>query len=166
MKFSDFILDKIIETDLFNFAFRRKRVLDKCSELSWEICKNIIELCCFEKSDTKEILESINDCLYEIENLKINLRIKLDYRYYYDEIWFKRIDDYRQLKDIAEHIKKREYKEINLKYIDYYDLYSKLCELMKEVSRDIENDDLKNFDYYLDKYNIDYSKELKNAKIN
>lgn len=160
MKFSDFILDKIIETDLFNLAFRRKRVLDKCSELSWEICKNIIELCCFEKSDTKEILESINDCLYEIENLKINLRIKLDYRYYYDEIWFKRIDDYRQLKDIAEHIKKREYKEINLKYIDYYDLYSKLCELMKEVSRDIENYDLNNFDYYLDKYNIDYSKEF------
>lgn len=156
MKFSDFILDKIIETDLFNLAFRRKRVLDKCSELSWEICKNIIELCCFEKSDTKEILESINDCLYEIENLKINLRIKLDYRYYYDEIWFKRIDDYRQLKDIAEHIKKREYKDINLKYIDYCDLYSKLCELMKEVSRDIETDDLNNFDYYLDKYNIEY----------
>ena len=156
MKFSDFILDKIIETDLFNLAFRRKRVLDKCSELSWEICKNIIELCCFEKSDTKEILESINDCLYEIENLKINLRIKLDYRYYYDEIWFKRIDDYRQLKDIAEHIKKREYKEINLKYIDYYDLYSKLCDLMLEVSRDIETDDLNNFDYYLDKYNIEY----------
>jgi hypothetical protein len=156
MKFSDFILDKIIETDLFNLAFRRKRVLDKCSELSWEICKNIIELCCFEKSDTKEILESINDCLYEIENLKINLRIKLDYRYYYDEIWFKRIDDYRQLKDIAEHIKKREYKDINLKYIDYYDLYSKLCELMKEVSRDIENYDLNNFDYYLEKNNIDY----------
>lgn len=156
MKFSDFILDKIIETDLFNLAFRRKRVLDKCSELSWEICKNIIELCCFEKSDTKEILESINDCLYEIENLMINLRIKLDYRYYYDEIWFKRIDDYRQLKDIAEHIKKREYKEINLKYIDYYDLYSKLCELMKEVSRDIENYDLNNFDYYLEKHNIDY----------
>lgn len=156
MKFSDFILDKIIETDLFNLAFRRKRVLDKCSELSWEICKNIIELCCFEKSDTKEILESINDCLYEIENLKINLRIKLDYRYYYDEIWFKRIDDYRQLKDIAEHIKKREYKDINLKYIDYYDLYSKLCELMKEVSRDIEIYDLNNFDYYLEKNNIDY----------
>lgn len=160
MKFSDFILDKIIETDLFNLAFRRKRVLDKCSELSWEICKNIIELCCFEKSDTKEILESINDCLYEIENLKINLRIKLDYRYYYDEIWFKRIDDYRQLKDIAEHIKKREYKEINLKYIDYNDLYDNLCKLMKEVSRDIETDDLNNFDYYLDKYNIDYSKEF------
>ena len=73
MKFSDFILDKIIETDLFNLAFRRKRVLDKCSELSWEICKNIIELCCFEKSDTKEILESINDCLYEIENLMLKL---------------------------------------------------------------------------------------------
>lgn len=156
MKFSDFILDKIIETDLFNLAFRRKRVLDKCSELSWEICKNIIELCCFEKSDTKEILESINDCLYEIENLKINLRIKLDYRYYYDEIWFKRIDDYRQLKDIAEHLKKREYKEINLKYIDYYDLYNNLCNLMLEVSRDIENYDLKNFDYYLEKNNIDY----------
>lgn len=156
MKIKDFILDKIIETDLFNLAFRRKRVLDKCSELSWEICKNIIELCCFEKSDTKEILESINDCLYEIENLKINLRIKLDYRYYYDEIWFKRIDDYRQLKDIAEHIKKREHKEINLKYIDYYDLYSKLCDLMLEVSQDIEKYDLKKFDYYLDKHNIEY----------
>ena len=159
MKFKDFkefLLDKIIETDLFNLAFRRKRVLDKCSELSWEICKNIIELCCFEKSDTKEILESINDCLYEIENLKINLRIKLDYHYYYDEIWLKRIDDYRQLKDIAEHIKKREYKEINLKYIDYNDLYDKLCELMKEVSRDIENYDLNNFEYYLDKYKIEY----------
>jgi hypothetical protein len=156
MKFTDFILDKLIETDLFNLVFRRKQILNKCSELSWEICKNIIELCCFEKSDTKEILESINDCLYEIENLKINLRIKLDYRYYYDEIWFKRIDDYRQLKDIAEHIKKREYKDINLKYIDYYDLYSKLCELMKEVSRDIENYDLNNFDYYLEKNNIDY----------
>ena len=156
MKFSDFILDKIIETDLFNLAFRRKRVLDKCSELSWEICKNIIELCCFEKSDTKEILESINDCLYEIENLKINLRIKLNYQYYYDEIWFKRMDDYTQLKDFAEYFKKRADKEINLKYIDYYDLYSKLCELMKEVSRDIENYDLNNFDYYLDKYNIEY----------
>lgn len=156
MKFSDFILDKIIETDLFNLAFRRKRILNKCSELSWEICKNIIELCCFEKSDTKEILESINDCLYDIENLKINLRIKLDYRYYYDEIWFKRIDDYRQLKDIAEHIKKREYKEINLKYINYNDLYDNLCKLMIEVSRDIANDDLNNFDYYLNKYNIEY----------
>lgn len=156
MKFSDFILDKIIETDLFNLAFRRKRILNKCSDLGWEICKNIIELCCFEKSDTKEILESINDCLYEIENLKINLRIKLDSKYYYDEIWFKRIDDYTQLKDIAEHLKKREYKEINLKYIDYYDLYNNLCNLMLEVSRDIENYDLKNFDYYLNKYNIEY----------
>ena len=160
MKIIDFILDKLIETDLFNLAFKRKLILNKCSDLGWEICKNIIELCCFEKSDTKEILESINDCLYEIENLKINLRIKLDSKYYYDEIWFKRIDDYTQLKDIAEHLKKREYKEINLKYIDYYDLYNNLCNLMLEVSRDIENYDLKNFDYYLNKYNIDYSKEF------
>jgi len=166
MKFSDFILDKIIETDLFNLAFRRKRILNKCSELSWEICKNIIELCCFEKSDTKEILESINDCLYAIDILKMDLRIKLDYRYYYDEIWFKRMDDYTHLKDFAEHIKKREYKEINLKYMNYNDLYDNLCKLMVEVSRDIANDDLKNFDYYLDKYNIDYSKEFKNVKIN
>lgn len=156
MKFSDFILDKIIKTDLFNLAFKRKLILNKCSDLSWEICKNIIELCCFEKSDTKEILESINDCLYEIENLKINLRIKLNYQYYYDEIWFKRIDDYTQLKDFAEHIKKREHKEINLKYINYNDLYDKLCDLMLEVSQDIENYDLNNFDYYLDKYNIEY----------
>lgn len=156
MKIIDFILDKLIETDLFNLAFKRKLILNKCSDLGWEICKNIIELCCFEKSDTKEILESINDCLYEIENLKINLRIKLDSKYYYDEIWFKRIDDYTQLKDIAEHLKKREYKEINLKYIDYYDLYNNLCNLMLEVSRDIENYDLKNFDYYLNKYNIEY----------
>lgn len=156
MKWADFLLDKIIETDLFDLAYRRKLILNKCSDLGWEICKNIIELCCFEKSDTKEILESINDCLYEIENLKINLRIKLDSKYYYDEIWFKRIDDYTQLKDIAEHLKKREYKEINLKYIDYYDLYNNLCNLMLEVSRDIENYDLKNFDYYLDKYNIEY----------
>lgn len=166
MKFSDFILDKIIETDLFNLAFRRKRILNKCSELSWEICKNIIELCCFEKSDTKEILESINDCLYAIDILKMDLRIKLDYRYYYDEIWFKRMDDYTHPKDFAEHIKKREYKEINLKYMNYNDLYDNLCKLMVEVSRDIANDDLKNFDYYLDKYNIDYSKEFKNVKIN
>lgn len=156
MKITDFLLDKLIETDLFNLAFKRKLILNKCFDLGWEICKNIIELCCFEKSDTKEILESINDCLYDIENLRLNLRIKLDSKYYYDEIWFKRIDDYKQLKDIAEHIKKREYKEINLKYINYNDLYSKLCDLMIEVSRDIENYDLKDFDYYLDKYNIDY----------
>lgn len=156
MKFIDFILDKLIETDLFNLAFRRKQILNKCSDLGWEICKNIIELCCFEKSDTKEILETINDCLYDIENLKINLRIKLDYQYYYDEIWFKRMDDYTQLKDFAEHIKKRQYKKVNLKYINYNDLYDNLCKIMKEVSRDIETDDLNNFDYYLDKYNIEY----------
>lgn len=156
MKWADFLLDKIIETDLFDLAYRRKLILNKCSDLGYQICKNIIELCCFEKSDTKEILESINECLYAIDILKINLRIKLNYQYYYDEIWFKRMDDYTQLKDFAEHFKKRADKEINLKYIDYYDLYSKLCELMKEVSRDIETDDLNNFDYYLDKYNIEY----------
>lgn len=153
MKFSDLLFN----TELFELAYQRKEILSKCFDLSPQICKHIVKLCCFiNPIDVKGHLKSLNIWLGDIEDLKLKSNSRLDYKSYYDEIWNKFIDSKEDLERIFNKLKTRAYSNLPIRKVNFNDLYDNLCKLMKEVSRDIETDDLNNFDYYLDKYNIEY----------
>ena len=157
MKFSDLLLDKIIETDLFELVFKRKEILNKCFDLSPQICEHIIKLCCFiNPVDINGHIKSINVWLDDIEKLRFKSNTRLEYHYYYDGIWNKFIDSKDDLERVFNKLKSKKYKNLPTRDVDFDLLYSKLCELMLDVSKDIEKYDLKDFDYYLDKHNIDY----------
>ena len=153
MKFSDLL----INSNLFELAYKRKEILNKCFDLSPQICKHIVKLCCFiNPIDVNGHLKSLNIWLGDIEDLKLKSNSRLDYKSYYDEIWNKFIDSQEDLERIFNKLKSREYKNLPIRKVNFNELYDKLCKLMLEVSKDIELYDLKNFDYYLDRYNIEY----------
>lgn len=153
MKFSDLL----INSNLFELAYKRKEILNKCFDLSPQICKHIIKLCCFiNPIDVNGHLKSLNVWLGDVEDLKLKSNSRLDYKSYYDEIWNKFIDSKEDLERIFNKLKSREYKNLPIRKVNFNELYDKLCKLMLEVSKDIELYDLKNFDYYLDRYNIEY----------
>lgn len=153
MKFGDILFN----TQLFELAYKRKEILDKCFDLSPQICRHIVKLCCFiNPIDVKGHLKSLNVWLGDIEDLKLKSNSRLDYKSYYDEIWNKFIDSKEDLERIFNKLKSREYSDLPTRNIDFKELYLKLCKLMLEVSQDIEKYDLKKFDYYLEKYNIEF----------
>lgn len=153
MKFSDLL----INSNLFELAYKRKEILNKCFDLSPQICKHIIKLCCFiNPIDVNGYLKSLNVWLGDIEDLKLKSNSRFDYKSYYDEIWNKFIDSKEDLERIFNKLKLREYKNLPIRKVNFNELYDKLCKLMNEVSKDIELYNLKNFDYYLDRYNIEY----------
>lgn len=153
MKFSDLL----INSNLFELAYKRKEILNKCFDLSPQICKHIIKLCCFiNPIDVNGHLKSLNVWLGDIEDLKLKSNSRLDYKSYYDEIWNKFIDSKEDLERIFNKLKSREYKNLPIRKVNFNELYGKLCKLMLDVSKDIELYNLKNFDYYLEKYNIEY----------
>lgn len=153
MKFSDLL----INSNLFELAYKRKEILNKCFDLSPQICKHIIKLCCFiNPIDVNGHLKSLNVLLGDIEDLKLKSNSRLDYKSYYDEIWNKFIDSKEDLEKIFNKLKSREYKNLPIRKVNFNELYDKLCKLMLDVSKDIELYNLKNFDYYLDRYNIEY----------
>jgi hypothetical protein len=153
MKFSDLLFN----TELFELAYKRKEILNKCFDLSPQICKHIVKLCCFIiPIDVNGHLKSINVWLGDIEDLKLKSNSRLDYKSYYIEIWNKFIDSKEDLERIFNKLKSREYSDLPIREVDFNVLYAKLCVVMIDVSKDIENYDLKSFEYYLDKYKIEY----------
>lgn len=160
MKWADFLLDKITETELFEMAYERKVMIDKCRDLSSQICFHIIKLTCFNNpNDVRGHLKSLNGWIGDIYAQKLKTpkkNKKLPADVYYNEIWFNRIDDYIQLKDMTLYLKRSVYKNVELRKVNYSDLYDKLCEMMKKVCSDIEKDKLNDFEYYFDKCKIEY----------
>ena len=125
--------------------------------MSPQICKHIVKLCCFiNPIDVNGHLKSINVWLGDIEDLKLKSNSRLDYKSYYIEIWNKFIDSKEDLERIFNKLKSREYSDLPIREVDFNVLYAKLCVVMIDVSKDIENYDLKSFEYYLDKYKIEY----------
>jgi hypothetical protein len=149
-----------MKTELFEMAFERKVIIEKCRSLSAQICFHIVKLTCFDNpNDVRGHLKSLDGWLDDIYSQKLKTpkkNKKLDADIYYKEIWFDRVDDYIQLKDIAEYIKRRDYKNVPLRKVDYQELYNKLCKMMNDICYDIESNNLEEFDYYLDKYKIEY----------
>ena len=160
MKWADFLLNKITETDLFEMAYERKVIIDKCRDLSSQICIHIVKLTCFNNpDDVRGHLKFLNGWIWDIYLQKLKTpkkNKKLPANVYYDEIWFNRVDDYTQLKDITKLLKRTDYKNVKLRDVNYSDLYDKLCEMMNKVCSDIEKDKLNSVEYYFDKCKIDY----------
>ena len=154
------LMDLLMNTELFEMAFERKVMIEKCRSLSSQICFHIIKLTCFNNpDDIRGHLKSLNGWIDDIYSQKLKTpkkNKKLDADIYYKEIWFDRVDDYIQLKDIAEYIKRRDYKNVPLRKVDYQELYNKLCKMMNDICYGIESNNLEEFDYYLDKYKIEY----------
>ena len=154
------LIDLLMKTELFEMAFERKVIIEKCRSLSAQICFHIVKLTCFDNpNDVRGHLKSLDGWLDDIYSQKLKTpkkNKKLDADIYYKEIWFDRVDDYIQLKDIAEYIKRRDYKNVPLRKVDYQELYNKLCKMMNDICYDIESNNLEEFDYYLDKYKIEY----------
>ena len=153
-------MDLLMKTELFEMAFERKVIIEKCRSLSAQICFHIVKLTCFDNpNDVRGHLKSLDGWLDDIYSQKLKTskkNKKLDADIYYKEIWFDRVDDYIQLKDIALYIKERYYKNVKLRDVDYRTLYDKLCKMMNKLCFDIEHNTLKLFEYYFDKYEIEY----------
>lgn len=154
------LMDLLMRTELFEMAFERKVMIEKCRSLSSQICFHIIKLTCFNNpDDIRGHLKSLNGWIGDIYSQKLKTpkkNKKLPANVYYDEIWFNRVDDYIQLKDMSLYLKRTDYKKVELREVNYKNLYNKLCDMMNDVCHDIENDKLEDFEFYLDKHEIEY----------
>lgn len=157
MKFKDFLIDKLIETELFELAYSRKRVLDKCLFLSSAICEHFVKLTCFNNpDDVRGHIKSLNGWFKDIKRLQIKGNKKLDSKYYYNEIWHNLVDSYDVLEEIFNDLKDDEYAEVPIRKVNFKNLYNKLCEVMNDIADDLEDRKFEGIEHYFDENNIDY----------
>lgn len=140
MKWADFLLNKITETDLFEMTYERKVIIDKCRDLSSQICIHIVKLTCFDNPD--DIRDKIFDSLYtwfnEIRKLRIysfdkNKRLPEDD--YFKYIWADKIHNLDDFEYLFLEVKKT-YKEVlPIQDLKISKIYSQLTRLSKELSK-------------------------------
>lgn len=153
----EYFLDLATNNQLFELVFKRKEILNKCSDLSYQICSHIVKLTCFDNpNDIQGHLKSLNSWIKRIYELKHKNNISIQWNYYYDEIWNKRVDSPDDLKTIFNELHFYDYENVKVRQVNYINLYDKLSELMQEMCQDIEKRTLRKFEYYLDKFNIEY----------
>ena len=153
----EYFLDLATNNQLFEFAFKRKEILNKCSDLSYQICSHIVKLTCFDNpNDIQGHLKSLNSWIKRIYELKHKNNISIQWNYYYDEIWNKRVDSPDDLKTIFNELHFYDYENVKVRQVNYINLYDKLSELMQDMCQDIEKRTLRKFEFYLDKFNIQY----------
>lgn len=153
----EYFLDLATSTQLFELAYKRKEILNKCSDLSYQICSHIVKLTCFDSpNDIQGHLKSLNSWIKRIYELKHKNNISIQWNYYYDEIWNKRVDNPDDLKTIFNELHFYDYENVKVRQVNYITLYDKLSELMQDMCQDIEKRTLRKFEFYLDKFNIDY----------
>lgn len=153
----EYFLDLATNNQLFELAFKRKEILNKCSDLSYQICSHIVKLTCFDNpNDIQGHLKSLNSWIKRIYELKHKNNISIQWNYYYDEIWNKRVDSPDDLKTIFNELHFYDYENVKVRQVNYVNLYDKLSELMQDMCQDIEKRTLRKFEFYLDKFNIDY----------
>lgn len=157
MKWADFLLDKVTETDLFELAYTRKRVLDKCFHLSSTICEHFVKLTCFDNpADVRGHIKSLNGWFRDIKRLQIKGNKKLDSKYYYNEIWFNLVDSYKVLEDIFNDLREDEYAEVPIRKVNFKILYNKLCDVMNDIADDLEDRKFEGIEHYFDNRNVEY----------
>lgn len=157
MKWADFLLDKVTETDLFELAYTRKRVLDKCFHLSSTICEHFVKLTCFDNpADVRGHIKSLNGWFRDIKRLQIKGNKKLDSKYYYNEIWFNLVDSYDVLEEIFNDLKDDEYAEVPIRKVNFKNLYNKLCDVMNDIADDLEDRKFEGIEHYFDNRNVEY----------
>lgn len=153
----EYFLDLATNNQLFELAFKRKEILNKCSDLSYQICSHIVKLTCFDNpNDIQGHLKSLNSWIKRIYELKHKNNISIQWNYYYDEIWYKRVDSPEDLKTIFNELHFYDYENVKVRQVNYINLYNKLSELMEKMCKDIENRTLRKFEYYLDDFDIEY----------
>ena len=153
----EYFLDLTTNTQLFELAFKRKEILNKCSDLSYQICSHIVKLTCFDNpNDIQGHLKSLNSWIRRIYELKHKNNISIQWNYYYDEIWHKRVDSPDDLKTIFNELHFYDYENVKVRQVNYIALYDKLSELMQDMCQDIEKRTLRKFEFYLDKFNVEY----------
>lgn len=155
--FKDFLIDKLIETELFELAYSRKRVLDKCLFLSSAICEHFVKLTCFNNpDDVRGHIKSLNGWFKDIKRLQIKGNKKLDSKYYYNEIWYNLVDNYGVLEDIFNDLREDEYSNIPVRKVNFKNLYDKLCCVMEDIADDLEDRKFEGIEFYFNKRNVDY----------
>ena len=155
--FKDFLIDKLIETELFELAYSRKRVLDKCFFLSSAICEHFVKLTCFNNpDDVRGHIKSLNGWFKDIKRLQIKGNKKLDSKYYYNEIWYNLVDNYGVLEDIFNDLREDEYINVPVRKVNFKNLYNKLSDVMNDIADDLENRKFEGMEYYFDNHNIKY----------
>lgn len=155
--FKDFLIDKLIETELFELAYSRKRVLDKCLFLSSAICEHFVKLTCFNNpDDVRGHIKSLNGWFKDIKRLQIKGNKKLDSKYYYNEIWFNLVDSYKVLEEIFDDLREDEYAEVTIRKVNFKILYNKLCDVMNDIADDLEDRKFEGIEHYFDNRNVEY----------
>lgn len=72
MKIREILLDRIIESKLFEMAFEKKIAMDKARHLQNQIARHMIKIAMYGKSDyVKHWIQEVDGWLYDIQDNKL-----------------------------------------------------------------------------------------------
>jgi len=148
---TNYLLDRVCNTTLFEMAHERKLALDTVRAVTNQIIFHLIYLYLYPESSAKNHWKTeLNAFLNKIDNLwlKPNGRKKLSGKDYYDKLFSEPLEgDIIQLKSRVNKIIQKEGKpnsEVNL-----YLLKESLEKIIHTISYDLSNDDFISIENYL-----------------
>ena len=152
MKITDIVANYIIESSLFEMAFKRKVVVDKVRNFQLQIARHlIIHLYYNVREETKSDLRSeIDTWLNDIDDYRLKNNKKLDGYVYYQLLF---IEPLEERVSVEMHINKINVGS-NMKpkqgLISIGMLHESVEKVLHAVAYDISNNSLKDIKYYLD----------------
>jgi len=88
MKIIEGIVDRLMEVHLFEMAFQRKNIVERCKNLQMQIAIHVIKCSVWSDNEARHHWESeINNWIGQINDMFYDRHKKLSYETYFDLLW-------------------------------------------------------------------------------
>lgn len=151
MKIKDIIAHRLIETELFEMAFRRRVVLDKIRSLQLQIAYHLIKHIYYDVPDeTKRHWEQeINAWLSTIDDYRLKKGRTLDASVYYYHLFSEPLKERRALVRYITKINQDPKMQAKEGLVSVGHLHERIEGVLHDVSYDLANESLKDISHYL-----------------
>lgn len=151
MKITDIIVDRIINTDLFEMAYQRKRAIDKISNFQDQIAIHLIKYLYYDMpEETKNHWKAELDAWLEsINRVKLKNNKKLDGYQYYKILFTEPLGERVNVEDCVKDINKNSGMKSKQGIIAISELHVKLERIIHKIAYDLSNGKFYSINDYL-----------------
>lgn len=147
MTFKDLLLDKIQQTQIFEFAYNREKIFKTIRGFVFRIHEHIIKIEYFYDSyDYNGHIRSINTWLKDCQKMTLDGKHRLDKKYYFEMLFSEPIDDGDSYIEYYKDLKRDGYKPVKVGGFDEFYEISKKAFL--RISEDISKNNFDNIENY------------------
>lgn len=152
MRLSDLVKDWVLETDLFEMAYQRKKAINIITGLQQPIARHVVKYLHYDASnETKNHwIAEINAWLYTIDEIKLKNNKKLSPEVYYKLLFDEPLGELTDLQGIVKNIDKDDSMSIYDKSNTLPETHEKCEKILYTISHDLANNKFTKFTDYID----------------